>query len=95
MQSVRFLRQFGTRIIRRNHSSHDVHPQTTMNDLPAPKGDWQAHYDQNQKKYNRDLILGTLALGATLAFGQYMGFHRLYNDIPELPAEVPNYRVDN
>ena len=65
-----------------------------MNDIPSPQGSWQANYDKNQQKHNRDLILGIISLTATLAFGQYMGFHEFYGDVPAEPLKIDTYKVE-
>ncbi|EFA07807.1 hypothetical protein TcasGA2_TC005368 [Tribolium castaneum] len=95
MQSVRLFRQIGAKINRRSYASKDVFPPTTMNDLPTPKGDWKTNYERKQRKHNRDLILGVVTLGATLAYGYANGYYDFYNDIPALPDTPPNYRVEN
>ncbi|RZC39304.1 hypothetical protein BDFB_005629 [Asbolus verrucosus] len=94
MQAPKLLR-LGTRFGQsRSYASRDIFPATTMNDLPSPRGNWQKAYDQNQQKYNRHLLIGIISLGGTLAFGQYCGFHRMYDDIPDTPAVIASYKVE-
>ncbi|KAG6440889.1 hypothetical protein O3G_MSEX001524 [Manduca sexta] len=49
-------------IVRRYHDGHFKPP--TMDDLPVPRGSWQAQYDANQRRYNTALFLG-LAFATT------------------------------
>ncbi|XP_026319286.1 uncharacterized protein LOC113229822 [Hyposmocoma kahamanoa] len=38
---------------------HDSHfKPATMDELPVPRGSWQAHYDANQRRFNTALIVG-------------------------------------
>lgn len=38
---------------------HDSHfKPATMDELPVPRGSWQAQYDSNQRRYNTALIVG-------------------------------------
>lgn len=43
--------------VRRYHGEGHVKPPT-MDELPVPKGSWQAHYDAKQRKYNMALLIG-------------------------------------
>jgi hypothetical protein len=94
MQAPRVLRQLSTRLGRRAYGSHETFPATTLNDVPTPKGNWKTNYDNNQAKYNRHLWIGIVSLGGTLAWGQYNGYHRMYGDVPENPAVVESYIVE-
>jgi hypothetical protein len=94
MQAPRVLRQLSTRLGRRAYGSHETFPATTLNDVPSPKGNWKTNYDNNQAKYNRHLWIGIVSLGGTLAWGQYNGYHRMYGDVPENPAVVESYIVE-
>lgn len=42
--------------MRRYH--HGEFKPPTMDELPVPRGSWQAHYDAKQRGYNAALILG-------------------------------------
>lgn len=44
-----------------------VQSRTTLNDLPIPAGSWQANYAKKQSKYNIQLAVASLLMGATLA----------------------------
>ncbi|CAH2047603.1 unnamed protein product, partial [Iphiclides podalirius] len=42
--------------VRRYHGGEFKPP--TMDELPVPKGSWQARYDANQRRYNSALLFG-------------------------------------
>lgn len=51
-------------IVRRYHDGHFKPP--TMDELPVPRGSWQAQYDANQRRYNTALLLGIAFTTGTL-----------------------------
>ncbi|KAI0240966.1 hypothetical protein LSAT2_004113 [Lamellibrachia satsuma] len=56
-----------------------VQSRTTLNDLPIPAGSWQANYAKKQSKYNIQLAVASLLMGATLAVmykAKVLYFHR-------------------
>lgn len=51
--------------MRRYHGGEHFKPPT-MDELPVPRGSWQAQYDANQKGYNAALIFGVAFTVGTL-----------------------------
>ncbi|XP_045499091.1 uncharacterized protein LOC123696772 [Colias croceus] len=43
--------------VRRYHGDHSFKPPS-MDELPVPRGSWQAKYDADQRKYNSILAFG-------------------------------------
>jgi len=76
------LQPAGRQLVRR-YGGGEVYTPLTMNDLPVPKGSWQAHYEAKQKNYNLVLMLGVLSFGATL-FGAYQSGLVVLNTTPDL-----------
>ncbi|XP_030753946.1 uncharacterized protein LOC115880799 [Sitophilus oryzae] len=82
-------RSFGVR-----HASHaPAHPRSTYNDLPSPSGNWKTHNEAQQRKYNIQLAVGLSVFIGTLIFGKSVGYFEFYNDYPEKPAVIENYKV--
>ncbi|CAH0586744.1 unnamed protein product [Chrysodeixis includens] len=60
--------------VRRYHNEHFKPP--SMDELPIPRGSWQAQYDANQRKYNAALLFGIAFATGTLIVAvdlQYFG----------------------
>ncbi|XP_060523517.1 uncharacterized protein LOC132700315 [Cylas formicarius] len=76
----------------RRYASHGL-AKTTYNDLPSPSGSWQTNYDALQRSYNARLAIGIGLLGGTIVFGKAAGFFEFYNDYPERPATIENYKT--
>lgn len=76
----------------RRYASHGAVARSTYNDLPSPSGSWQTNYDAQQRKYNAQLALGIGVFVGTLLFGKAAGFFEFYNDYPERPAVIDNYK---
>ncbi|CAG9787577.1 unnamed protein product [Diatraea saccharalis] len=55
--SRQIVSRFMQQTARRYHAGEGFKPPT-MDDLPVPRGSWQANYDARQRKYNAALILG-------------------------------------
>ncbi|VVC91069.1 unnamed protein product [Leptidea sinapis] len=64
--------------VRRYHGGHEF-KAPSMDELPVPRGSWQAQYDAKQKKYNTVLAFGiaftvfsiTVAKGSGLLYFNY------------------------
>ncbi|KAL1509009.1 hypothetical protein ABEB36_003817 [Hypothenemus hampei] len=82
------------RQVSRRHAHHGHGSTTTINDLPSPSGSWQTNYDAMQRRYNTQLVLGVGTLVGTILFGKVAGFFEFYNDYPERPATIENYKDD-
>ena len=39
-----------------------------MDELPVPQGSWQKNYDQKQKVYNIQLVVGLITLASTVSY---------------------------
>lgn len=63
-----------------------------MNELPTPKGDWKTNYDAMNRRYTLHLLLGVGVFAGTLVFGKAAGYLEFYDDIPEEPAVIKNYK---
>ncbi|KAH9633797.1 hypothetical protein HF086_005431 [Spodoptera exigua] len=57
--------------VRRYHNEHFKPP--TMDELPVPRGSWQAQYDANQRRYNLVLLFGIAFTAGTLAVAKASG----------------------
>lgn len=57
--------------VRRYHDNHFKPP--TMDELPVPRGSWQAQYDANQRRYNTALVVGIGFTVATLITAKATG----------------------
>lgn len=64
----------------------------TYNDLPTPSGNWQTHYDAQQRKYNLNLALGVGAFIGTVLIGKALGMYEFYGEFPARPATIDNYK---
>ncbi|KAK9887563.1 hypothetical protein WA026_023369 [Henosepilachna vigintioctopunctata] len=92
MQSSRYMSRLFCNQACRKYSSNSRMP--TLNDLPQPKGDWQTNYDALNRRYTLHLLLGIGVLAGTIVFGKAAGFLNMYNDYPEKPAVIDNYKVN-
>ncbi|KAL0276205.1 UNVERIFIED_CONTAM: hypothetical protein PYX00_003819 [Menopon gallinae] len=62
----------------------------TFDEVPGPCGDWQQHYDQNQRKYNLVLLVGVGVFAITVAVAYSSGLFWCNFFPPEKPApKVP------
>ncbi|CAG9136532.1 unnamed protein product [Plutella xylostella] len=61
-----------SQIVRRYHGGEHFKPPT-MDELPVPRGSWQAQYDANQKGYNAALIFGVAFTVGTLIIAKTSG----------------------
>ncbi|XP_044757084.1 uncharacterized protein LOC123315454 [Coccinella septempunctata] len=93
MQSSRLLSRVLFRPATRNSSSKVNFDIPAMNELPQPKGDWKTNYDALNRRYTLHLLLGIGTLTGTLIFGKAAGYLELYNDIPEVPADIKSYKL--
>ncbi|KAJ0183570.1 hypothetical protein K1T71_001546 [Dendrolimus kikuchii] len=57
--------------VRRYHNEHFKPP--TMDELPVPRGSWQAQYDANQRRHNAALLLGVAFSAFTLVIAKTSG----------------------
>ncbi|CAB3246745.1 unnamed protein product [Arctia plantaginis] len=57
--------------VRRYHDNHFKPP--TMDELPVPRGSWQAQHDANQRRYNTALLLGVVFSVGTLVVAKASG----------------------
>ncbi|XP_075975153.1 cytochrome c oxidase subunit 7B [Anticarsia gemmatalis] len=57
--------------VRRYHDNHFKAP--SMDELPVPRGSWQAHHDAKQRKYNAVLLLGIAFSAGTLVIAKASG----------------------
>lgn len=64
-----------------------------MNEMPQPMGDWKTNYDAQNRKYTLHLLLGIGTLAGTLVFGKAAGYLEMYNDYPEVPADIKSYKL--
>ncbi|XP_063362777.1 uncharacterized protein LOC134651606 [Cydia amplana] len=68
-------RQIASRVfqqsVRRYHAGDFKAP--TMEELPVPRGSWQANYDAKQRKYNAVLIAGIAFTAGTLVLAKASG----------------------
>lgn len=46
-----------------------------MDELPVPRGSWQAQYDANQRRYNLALLFGIAFTAGTLVVVSILMFH--------------------
>ncbi|XP_028158711.1 uncharacterized protein LOC135076393 [Ostrinia nubilalis] len=66
------ISRFMQQTVRRYHGGHDFKP-ATMDELPVPRGSWQAAYDAKQRKYNAVLALGLVFTVGTIALAKASG----------------------
>ncbi|XP_049872638.1 uncharacterized protein LOC126371374 [Pectinophora gossypiella] len=71
MNATRLLPRVLNQTVRRYHDAHFKAP--TMDELPVPKGSWQAQYDANQRRYNAVLAFGIAFTVGTLAVAKASG----------------------
>ncbi|XP_026744590.1 uncharacterized protein LOC113505917 [Trichoplusia ni] len=57
--------------VRRYHNEHFKPP--SMDELPIPRGSWQAQHDANQRKYNAALLFGIAFATGTLIVAKTSG----------------------
>ncbi|XP_015592055.1 uncharacterized protein LOC107266264 [Cephus cinctus] len=79
------VRQAATKGARSYHPPSTL-KNTTMDDLPKPQGSWQKYHEEQQKKFNMQLIAGIALFTATFTFAQLNGFLYL-NYYPPTPKE--------
>ena len=58
------LMSTGVVAVRRYHNEHFKPP--SMDELPVPRGSWQAHHDAQQRRYNLALLFGVAFTAGTL-----------------------------
>lgn len=72
--------------VRRYHAG-DFKP-ATMDDLPVPRGSWQAHYDAKQRKYNATLLVGIAFTAATFVVVSTVPYFYFYCLLQKTCANV-------
>ncbi|KAL3277379.1 hypothetical protein HHI36_012728 [Cryptolaemus montrouzieri] len=92
MQSSRLLSRVFLSQASRKYASKPSIQLPTMNDLPQPRGDWKTHYDAQNRRYTLHLLLGISVFAGTIVFGKAAGLLEMYNDYPETPLEIDNYK---
>ncbi|KAI5633339.1 deltamethrin resistance domain-containing protein [Phthorimaea operculella] len=58
---------------RYGHDSHSHFKPATMDELPVPKGSWQAAYDARNRRYNMVLLTGIAFTVASIAVAKASG----------------------
>ncbi|XP_059057495.1 uncharacterized protein LOC131851084 [Achroia grisella] len=57
--------------VRRYH--HGEFKTPSMDELPVPRGSWQAKYDANQRRYNATLLFGIAFAAGTIILAKTSG----------------------
>ncbi|KAM3955698.1 cytochrome c oxidase subunit 7B [Aphomia sociella] len=68
--------------VRRYHQGEFKPP--SMDELPVPRGSWQAQYDANQRRYNAVLMFGVAFAAGTIILAKTSGLVYL-NYYPRSP----------
>ncbi|CAH0675723.1 unnamed protein product [Chilo suppressalis] len=71
--SRQIVSRFMQQTARRYHAGEGHFKPPTMDDLPVPRGSWQAQYDANQRRYNAALVLGIGFCAATIVVAKTSG----------------------